>query len=145
MSTKRSRWTDEQIATLRRLHGTKPLREIAVVVGKPIGSVTTKVMRLGLAKVKPPWTKHEATTLREMIESGKTSEDVAAALGRPLSAVQRKRQAMGLVKWRQQPRHDEAKVLANLLEDVVLLLRTKAPHREILEAIYEARAGARDV
>ena len=76
MSTKRSRWTDEQIATLRRLHGTKPLREIAVVVGKPIGSVTTKVMRLGLAKVKPPWTKHEATTLRDLLTDadGRTYE-----------------------------------------------------------------------
>ena len=138
----REQWTDEQISTLRRLHGTESLRSIAVTMGKPLGSVTTKAMRLGLARKKPRWTEQETATLREMVETSCSDPEIAKVIGKPVVAVQRKRQCMGLVRWRQQPRHDEAAKLAALLEDVVLLLRAKAPHHEILETIHEGRAGA---
>lgn len=138
----RERWTDEQISTLRRLYSTEPLRSIAVLVGKPLGSVSTKAMRLGLSHKKPRWTSKETATLREMVEASRSDPEIAKVIGKPVVAVQRKRQCMGLVRWRQQPRHDEAAKLAALLEDVILLLRAKAPHHEILETIYEGRAGA---
>lgn len=138
----REMWTDEQISTLRRLYNTEPLRSIAVLLGKPLGSVTTKALRLGLSHKKPRWTKQETATLREMVEASQDDTEIAKAVGKPLGAIKRKRkrQCMGLVRWRQQPRHDEAANLAALLEDVVLMLRAKAPHREILETIYEGRA-----
>lgn len=140
MTLRRTRWTDEQIATLRRLHGTKTLRLISIIVGMPINSVKTKVVQLGLSKKKAQWKPREVALLREMVEASKTNAEIGEALGKDPTAVQRKRQALGLVQWRQQPRHDEAAKLGALLEDVVLMLRVKAPHREILETIYEGRA-----
>jgi hypothetical protein len=137
----RTRWNDTQLATLREMHGAAKLREIAAAVGKPLGSVQTKVRRLGLAQAKPGWTDEEETALRELVEQDVPHEEQARRLGKSPTAVSRKRQALGLVRWRQQPRHDEAAKLASLLEDVELLLRAKRPHREILDAIHEGRAA----
>lgn len=101
-------------------------------------------MRLGLAGKKSRWTEQEIALLREMVEQGKGDEEIAAFLRRAVVAVTRKRFRLGLVRWRQAPRHDEAARLSGLLEDVVLLLRAKAPHHEVLETIYEGWAGAKD-
>ncbi len=108
---------------------------------REMGSVQTKVMRLGLAKPKARWTDAEEALLRELVEQDVPHDEQVRRTGKSDQAVKHKRQELGLVRWRQKPRHDLAAHLESLLEDVELLLRAKRPHREILDTIHEGRAS----
>jgi hypothetical protein len=140
-STRRA-WTEAEVATLRDLHAQgASIKEMVAATGKSVGSVSTKLMRLGLADRKPPWTTEEIVILWEMVEAEVPHEEQCVRLGRSHSAVSRKRQSLGLGRWRQQPRHDLAAKLDVLLDDVTTMLRAKRSPAEILEFIYSERSS----
>jgi hypothetical protein len=97
------RWTPDEDAILRAMHGTKTEQEISAAVGRSVSSVRQREWRLRLLK-KPVWSKKDLGILR--VQWGEIPlAELAAQLGRTPYAVYQRGVADGLPAGC--PRHHE--------------------------------------
>lgn len=85
-------WTPERDATLRALHGTMLIIEVANALGTTRGAVRARITALGIRKRDDAWTADELAVLRAAYDGLEYSEDldiaaIARTLGRTFTAV----------------------------------------------------------
>jgi hypothetical protein len=90
------KWSSEEIDRLRQVYGTKPVEDVASLLGRTKKSVASKAKTLRLGKRKF-WTPEELDRVRELYPHLATSE-VAKALGRSELSVYQAADKLGLRK-----------------------------------------------
>lgn len=87
MSKHRTRWSDEEIATLRRLTlDGMSYAEIAQVLERTKASCSIKAFNLGITNPKW-WSNEEITTLTRMASDGRSYAEIASVIGRTEAAT----------------------------------------------------------
>lgn len=121
-------WTQEEIADLKRLHGTRTDRDIARVFQRPEASVSAMALELCLAKDKafvrrqateatppvrmPRWSADEVVLLKE-IYAMHSNLEIAQRLNRSVKSVVSKAHGLGL-------RKDHSRLVAMGIKNVSL-------------------------
>lgn len=97
-SARRRPWTPGEDETLRRLHGVRPMREIARLTGRTLKQVWGRARRLGLPRLAAHLVVSPAflDRVRELNARGLSDSDVAAELGCGRHTASGHRRRMGL-------------------------------------------------
>lgn len=101
------RWTEEELAILRRDYGTRAAEDIAAQLQRGLSAVYLAARNIGLSDSIRPWSEEEYAKLKAMNAEGWPDTHVAKELGRDRHAVSARRKSLGLPshmkgeKWRQ--------------------------------------------
>jgi len=80
------KWSDAEIEWIKANYGKQMIKDMAIVLGRPMQSVSHQCQRLGLSPKKPLWTA--AQKRKFFAEYGpKTTHQLAAELGKTEAAV----------------------------------------------------------
>ena len=83
-------WSEQDVDTLRRLHGTQPTAAVATLLGRTVKAVHEKAIKLGLRHrqwgAKRSWTAEERAYVLQHY-GPKTIRELAAHLGRSEQSV----------------------------------------------------------
>ncbi len=91
-------WNKAEVDILQNLYSKLPIQEIAVKLGRSIGSVYAKASRLGITREvghKHRWTKAEVDLLEELYPKTR-AEDIAKRLGCSIHSVHYKASRLGI-------------------------------------------------
>lgn len=82
-------WTNHQVAHLRRWYGDKPVRQIAIAIGRTEQAVHSKAGRLGLKAWNGKFSKRRLCreSIKHLAESGLTISEIAERIGADRSSV----------------------------------------------------------
>lgn len=112
------RWTTEEDARLRALYPSHTRAELSVLLGRPMGGIRDRCMKLGLnTKAAPHWTPEEVASLRALYEQHRGQIVPLAAWikrygqGRDPKNINRKARELGLTEAGR-PRHRPRKPTA---------------------------------
>lgn len=110
-------WTSEERQRLKRDYGSRPDRDLSLILGQPVAAIRRMAEELRLAKDKtflhraegvehvrmPRWTEEQVTLLRELYPS-RGNEEIARILGRSAKSVVSKANDLELKKSRERLR-----------------------------------------
>ena len=109
-----SKWQKEEMDKLRKHYSKLSTKELAVILGRPIGQVYKIAWREGLTKNKTKlkainssnskkqkncWTENQLLILRTGVNNGIQFKELVDLIGKPLSAIQKKSRRLCLAKY----------------------------------------------
>lgn len=96
----RRMWTDKEIRFLKKNAQTMTNKELAKALNRNIGSISTKVMQLGIPREhNKSWTQEELDFMKENANK-MTNQEIADTLGRNIGSVAKLIPEMGLERKR---------------------------------------------